>query len=80
MNPESKSTYFCRIWTPPYSLIIRNPAGNPTSTDIRHQGSREAPMKKRKEIVSFCVTMGRRSARMRKGKESEVDYVEDGMK
>jgi hypothetical protein len=34
MNPESESTYFCQIWTPPYSLIICNPAGNPSPTDI----------------------------------------------
>jgi len=32
MNPENESTYFCRVWTPPYSSIIYNPAGNPTPT------------------------------------------------
>ena len=35
MNPESESTYFCRVWTLPYSLIIRNSAGNPIPSDIR---------------------------------------------
>ena len=34
-------------------------------------------MKKRKEFVSFCVTVGRGSGRTRKEKESEVDCVED---
>jgi hypothetical protein len=79
MSPESESTYFCQIWTPPYSLIIRNPADNPT--DIRHhRGPKEAPMKKTRPFIRFCNTVGsRRSGEARKKKEIEVDYAEVGM-